>query len=684
MPGSFAMSFPRSHLTLPARILQRTACLLLLTLACSGGLSDTPVPIEDSSSQAPPPFPPVLLRPVEPMPERPRPHDNGPTLYSIGQPTDEEQLYLEFMNRARANPAAEGERLRDTTDPDVLSAYDFFDVDLDLMVSEFAAIDPAPPLAMNERLLIAARLHTQDMFENEFQGHSGSDGSTLGQRVTAQGYDWASLAENVFSFGKSVWHGHAGFNVDWGPGGAGGMQAGRGHRVNIHNANSREVGVGVVLGSNGSVGPQLVTQDFGSQHGATPFLTGVAWYDLNGNGFYDIGEGIGGITVSVDGSTFYAVTADSGGYAVPVPGNGTYTITFNGPNLPEQQPTVVVTGSANLKIDYRPAYNPPTIAGPNPASLGVANAYTFTPVGAAIAHQIEQTRLAPYTRIEGAEEGLMHVTAVVSPGYDVISTSIRASGTRSFHLAHPAPATDQFLTLNPVLKPSDTSQLSFQSRLGWASVNQVARAQISTDDGHSWTDLWSRPGTDGAGQSSFQPVSVSLAPFAGLPVRVRFVYDHVSGTYFPQTDDGVGWYIDDIAISNALELLDPALLDVPSGNAFTFTPITMDDHTLRARAQLSGGRFLPWGPTLVLAVTDALPPSIRIVGPPTLDAAGMTIRFSIDAGAASSFEIHGADRLDGFWLPVANVTIRDLGDGQFEADLPVPPASILFYRVFTH
>ena len=60
-----------------------------------------------------------------------------PQLYSIGSPTNEEQLYLEYINRARANPPAEGVRLEDTTDSEVLSAYSYFGVNLSLMASRF-------------------------------------------------------------------------------------------------------------------------------------------------------------------------------------------------------------------------------------------------------------------------------------------------------------------------------------------------------------------------------------------------------------------------------------------------------------------------------------------------------------------------------------------------------------------
>src|SRR5262249_40375589 len=159
-------------------------------------------------------------------------------------------------------------------------------------------------------------------------------------------------------------YGHAGFNVDWGNG-PGGMQSPPGHRENIANPSFREVGVGVVDGSNGTVGPQLVTQDFGTRQSATPLITGVVYYDFNSNSFYDLAEGIGGVTVDVSSSSYHAVTASSGGYAVPVPGNGTYTVTFIAPGLATNQQQVTVAGLQNVKLDYLPTYSPPVISGPN-------------------------------------------------------------------------------------------------------------------------------------------------------------------------------------------------------------------------------------------------------------------------------------------------------------------------------
>jgi len=352
--------------------------------------------------KAPPPAPPIETG--GPVKVGPRPLGPSPSLYSIGQPTDEEQLYLEYINRSRANPTAEGVRLAATTDPDVMSAYSYFGVDLTLMQLEFATNPPVPPLAMNAKLLAAARLHSGDMFTNQYQGHNGTDGSTPGTRAIAQGYNPSSIGENVYATAESVFYGHAGFNVDWG-GSVGGMQDPPGHRNNINSSLFREIGVGVVDGSNGSVGPQIVTQDFGVQQTATPLFSGVVYYDFNGNNFYDVDEGIGGVRVDVAGASNYAVTAISGGYAVPVPADGSYTLTFSAPGLATTQHIATVSAGKNVKVDYLPIYTPPVISGPNPAGINQTNNYTFTPVGVATNYQWSAAQLTPYSTVQGAENG---------------------------------------------------------------------------------------------------------------------------------------------------------------------------------------------------------------------------------------------------------------------------------------
>jgi uncharacterized protein YkwD len=300
--------------------------------------------------------------------------------YSIGNPTAEEQLYLELINRARADASGEAQRLAAATDPDIISAYNFFGINPVDIVNQFNYYvnlnppdDPfdnhAQPLAFNEKLLTAARLHSQDMFDHEFQGHnsSGSPPSPLvpfgglGDRLDIVGYTGAA-GENVYSYASSPEEGHAAFDVDWGnvtnfgdfynPAFDGqGMQNAAGHRLNIHNKDFKEVGIGVINGTNGSVGPQVVTQDFGNP-GNIALVTGVVYEDLNANNFYDIGEGRPGVRIDLEGSAYFAISTSSGGYALPAAGDGVFDVMFSGGGFSPFTTTATISSGLNVKIDY--------------------------------------------------------------------------------------------------------------------------------------------------------------------------------------------------------------------------------------------------------------------------------------------------------------------------------------------
>lgn len=275
-----------------------------------------------------------------------------PALHSIGDPSPVEQELLELINRARSDAAAEAERLATDTDPEVLNALTYFNVDLDLMRSQFATLPQAlPPLAFNAKLQDAAHLHSQDMLINEFQGHTSSNGDTLGDRLEAQTYAFQGARENVYAYGKYPWQIHAAFQIDWGTG-VGGMQDPPGHRIAIHHADSTEVGIGVIEDSRGAVGPMVVTQDFALPKDPQPMLTGVAWFDANADGRYNAGEGLSGITVAVDDARFYAVTTQSGGFAIPVFQDGNYTVRFSSTQFAAFTTTATVSGRANVKVDY--------------------------------------------------------------------------------------------------------------------------------------------------------------------------------------------------------------------------------------------------------------------------------------------------------------------------------------------
>lgn len=291
-----------------------------------------------------------------------------PQVYSMGEPTVWEQYNLEIINRARASASEEAIRLSLTDDPDVVSALAFFNVDLELMIEQFADLSAvSQPLVFNEQLLNAARLHSEDMLANAFQGHFSSanpvppnqPGDSMADRIQRQNYQIWTAGENVFAYGRSVWHAHAGFNIDWGAtasgGSIGGMQDPPGHRESIHNPLFREIGIGIIEGNNGAVGPLVVTQKFATGLGRDhPFLTGVAWRDVNDNGFYDPNEGIAGVLVTVAGERFSAVTSNSGGYAIPLSGNGEFSVTFTHTDGRSYTQTFEVHFSENVKVDFDP------------------------------------------------------------------------------------------------------------------------------------------------------------------------------------------------------------------------------------------------------------------------------------------------------------------------------------------
>jgi len=262
-------------------------------------------------------------------------------LYNSGNPTPGEQLVLEYVNRARANPIAEGQRLGiDITegleDDPANSCYG----------PEYVGV--RPPLAMNPDLLAAAEGHSEDMYNQNYFSHTDPNGTTAFQRIENSGYDWISAGENI---GAGTGMGAADLEdtlmLDSG-------YPCRAHRMNLLNIFPYpppayyEVGIGYYEGPSGQA---FITQDFGTSTSAVPLLTGVVFNDANGNGFYDIGEGISGVTVTPSSGDYYAISSSSGGYAFPIPSSGTITVTASGNGFEPVSKTITLTGT-NVEVDF--------------------------------------------------------------------------------------------------------------------------------------------------------------------------------------------------------------------------------------------------------------------------------------------------------------------------------------------
>jgi uncharacterized protein YkwD len=276
-------------------------------------------------------------------------------LLSGYQPTGVEQQFLERLNDARANPAAYGQS-----------------IGLDL-----SGVAPSQPLAFNTALIQSSRDHSTDMSVNNYFDHTGSDGSSPFQRMSAAGYPWVGAWESIAAGPSSPEATLRVLIVDAGI-------PDQGHRCQLLSigppySSEQEIGVGIVLNGSGSY-RNYYTIDSGNTADANPFLTGVAYNDLNNNGVYDNGEGLAGVTVNATGpgGTYQTTTWGSGGYSLRVQ-PGTYTVTVSGGGLATRTQTVTV-GAQNYRFNILANQTPPAAptglvatGGPRQVSLSWAD-----------------------------------------------------------------------------------------------------------------------------------------------------------------------------------------------------------------------------------------------------------------------------------------------------------------------
>jgi len=129
----------------------------------------------------------------------------GPPSSGYQPPNVELQRLLTLVNEARSQPRTCG-------------------------ATAYAA---AHPLVAEPRLMAAADEHSADMHQHGFIGHTGTDGSSVSQRVEREGYTWSRVGENVA----------------WGYGSPeavmGGWLSSPGHCANIMRPGYTEIGLGL-------------------------------------------------------------------------------------------------------------------------------------------------------------------------------------------------------------------------------------------------------------------------------------------------------------------------------------------------------------------------------------------------------------------------------------------------------
>lgn len=263
--------------------------------------------------------------------------------FDYGNPTPAEQLHLELLNRARMDPTGEAARLG----IDLFEGVDEGDI----------TGLPAQPLTLNSLLNQAAKTHSEDMIINDYFSHYSPDGSSPFDRMRRSGYTYNTAGENIAFKGSTGYlveadvsvdlHNNLFIDVDY---------PHRGHRVSILNPAFKEVGIGLAYGAYSTGGTTydnsfMVTCDFGaSALFPGPFILGVVYDDEDNDGFYDVGEGTGAVTLKVVEAGTFTTSASAGGYAVPVD-SGTYTVEATLEDGRKAQKEISVS-SENVKLDF--------------------------------------------------------------------------------------------------------------------------------------------------------------------------------------------------------------------------------------------------------------------------------------------------------------------------------------------
>ena len=257
--------------------------------------------------------------------------DLPPSAYDIGWAglTAEEQLIVELVNRARLDPLGELGRQDEGFAAGVTTA-------------------PKEALAVVQSLSDASDAHSQDMDNRDFFSHTNPDGDSPSDRAIEAGHGSRYVGENI------GWVGSTRTSFDEQARAEGhhdNLWDSDGHQQNFMSERWSEIGVGYDYGDYlGYAGSTFVTEMF-SDRGET-YLTGVVIEDEDGDEFYDIGEGQGGVQITAyDGDDAYATaTWDSGGYTLALP-PGTYRVVFEGGDLDVPYETDVTIGTENVKLD---------------------------------------------------------------------------------------------------------------------------------------------------------------------------------------------------------------------------------------------------------------------------------------------------------------------------------------------
>lgn len=232
------------------------------------------------------------------------------------------------------------------------------------------------------------------------------------------------------------------------------------------------------------------------------------------------------------------------------------------------------------------------VTGPTAAFVNSAFNVSIAPMAHASGYEFAMYRLTSLTGIApGSSPSPWSYVTGPKNAYDPVEAT-------AFHLYH-SDFSNQSLTLNKKLYVGQNASLSFQRWFTWAAAGQVARVQISLDDGGSWQDIYTEVGANNVAAAT---KVVNLAPFAGRFARLKYEFSYLPGlSAYPQPE--TGWFFNNIALTNVSELQDGQSATVAANQtSASFVVNTPSSYAVAGRTEYQGSYFTDWGQVSVFDV----------------------------------------------------------------------------------
>lgn len=556
-----------------------------------------------------------------------------------------EQLFLELTNRARANPTAEATR---------------YGINLNEGLPAGTIPSSAvQPLALNDSLQASIQGHLQDMINKDYFSHTGANGSTVRSRIEASGYtNWATIGENlVFRASTGTLDTEATVILEFQDLFVDKGIADRGHRVNILNPNYKETGSGVRTGEYQGMNAVFSGNDFGARAGNS-FLTGVVINDrIAANNFYNVGEGLAGVSVVVkSGTTTVASTTSNaaGGYQIQVPA-GTYQVTFSAAGWTTPITKTFSIGTQNVKVDANTRTDF-TTQPPTPLVSFSASSYTVSEAGV---NQIVTVRLS------NATNTAVSVRYATSNGTAIAGSDYTAtSGTLTFAPGETSKTFSIPINNDLSVEPNETIQLALSAPVG-ATLGTQKTSTVNITDNDIPTVSFTQTAKSASEATTSSSFTVTLSSAFTKAVTVRYALQ-TGGT----ATSGV-----DFTLPSGTLTFAPG--EVSKTIAFTLANDTLDENDETFSIALSAPSNATLGPSSVATYTivdnDASPSAKidfrTVTGAPTSTAevsestTRLTVPIILSAAAGRPITVNLASVAGGtallgtdFTIPTTSVT----------------------------